>query len=204
MSNGQPFNLIGQVGDIYLAAVGTAFPAINVAPSGSWAYLGTAGALDVDDPGVHVIGAQTITDFTGAGSTVKRKVWRTMEQLTVTVAIADMTLETLRRAFNSNALTTVAAASGIPGSKAINIFQGPDVVTFAALIRTCSPYSGDANSFAQVEMPNAFNSAGFDIGFTKGKAAVATLTFEGLLDPNNPTGAGRYGRVAAYVAAALP
>jgi hypothetical protein len=203
MTNVAPFNLIGQVGDIYLAAVGTAFPAINAAPGGSWSYLGTAGSLDYDDDGVHIIGEQTISDFTGSGSTMKRKVWRTMERLTVTVKLVDMTLETLRRAFNNNAITTVTASSGIPGSKAINIYQGPDVATFAALIRTASPYSGDTGSFAQVELPNAFNAAGFDIAFVKGIAAGYTLTLEGMIDPANPSSAARAGRVAAYTAAAL-
>lgn len=203
MANIAPYNIIMSVGEVWVAPVGTAFPLVNVAtPSGPWALLGTAGNLDYDEDGIHIIGEQTINEFVGAGSTVARKVSRTLESMRITVKLVDMQLESLRRALNSNAITTVASSSGIPGSKAIYMYQGQDVNTVALLVRGQSPYSGDTNSFLHVEMPNAYNTSGFDLANQKGTAEGYTLDFRGLLDPSAPTGANRYGRIIAYTAAA--
>lgn len=202
MSNIAPFNIIMTVGEIWVAPVGTAFPLVSAAtPGGAWALLGTSGNLDYDEDGIHIIGEQTISEFVGAGSTVARKVSRTVEAIRVTAKLADMAVESLRRALNSNPITTVASSSGIPGSKAVPLYQGPDVNTVALLVRGQSPYSGDASSFLHVELPNAYNGAGFDIANQKGVAEGYTLDFKGLLDPNNPTGTNRYGRIIAYVSA---
>jgi hypothetical protein len=202
MTNNAPFNIIMAVGDIYLSPVGTAFPLVNAAPAGPWALLGTAGSLDYDDAGVSVAGTQTITGFTGSASTVMRKVSRTEESLEVTLTLMDMSLEYLRRAFNSAAITTVASSTGIPGSKSIPIYQGADVATFAALIRSYTPYSGDTSAFMQIELPNAYNSSGFQAVFVKGQAVGYSLTLTALLDPANPTTANRLGNIRAYTAAA--
>lgn len=206
MPNLAPFNILMQVGEIWVAPVGTAFPAINLAtPAGPWALLGNAGKLDYDTDAVHVIMEQTVDEWMGAGSTMARKAQRTAEAIRATVKLADMSFEALRYALNSNPITTVAAASGIPGSKALPFYQGPDVNNLAVLIRGFSPYSGDANSFSQVEMPNAYNAGGWDIGQVKGATPWAyTLDLKGLIDPANPSNALRAGRWIAYTAAALP
>jgi hypothetical protein len=111
-----------------------------------------------------------------------------------------MTLESLMRAFNNNAITANANGGGNPGRKAINIYQGADVNTMAVCIRAYSPYSGDANSFLQIELPNAYNQSGASVAFKKGNASGYTLTFEALTDPANPTGANRLGQIRAYTA----
>jgi hypothetical protein len=59
-------------------------PDVYVAtPAGPWAVLGTSGQLDYDDDGVVVTTNQSFGDFTGAGSTVKRKVSRLTERFQV-------------------------------------------------------------------------------------------------------------------------
>jgi hypothetical protein len=143
---------------------------------------------------------QSIQGFMGSGSTMDRKVARVSESIRATVKLADMSLESLSHALNENAITTVAAGAGTPGTKAINLYQGPDVATFACCIRGFSPYSGDADSFMQVEMPNAYNADGWDIAQQKGVAWAYTLNLRGLIDPNNPSSAARAGRIIAYSA----
>jgi hypothetical protein len=198
-----PFNILMTVGEIWVAPVGTAFPDVDEpTPGGAWALLGTSGNLDYDEDGIHVIGEQTITEFVGAGSTVARKISRTLESIRVTCKLVDMSLESVRRALNSNAITTVASSSGIPGSKAVPLYQGPGVNTLAVMVRGQSPYSGDADSYSQVELPNAYNAAGFDLANQKGVAMGYTLDFKGLLAPSDSTSALRYGQIISYVAAA--
>lgn len=201
-----PFNIVMQVGEIWVAPVGTTQPLVNLAtPAGPWTLLGTAGKLDYDTDAVHVIMEHTVEEWMGAGSTMARKAQRTAEAIRATVKLADMSFEALRYALNSNPITTVAAASGIPGSKALPFYQGSVVQTIAACIRGFSPYSGDTNSFSQVEIPNAYNAAGWDIGMLKGATPWAyTLDLRGMIDPANQSSALRAGRWIAYTAAALP
>lgn len=204
MPNLAPYNLIMQVAEIWVAPVGTVFPDIDDdTPDSPWALLGNAGRLDYDTDGVHIIMEQSIQGFMGSGSTMDRKVARVSEAVRATVKLADMSLETLSYALNGNSITTVAAGSGTPGTKAINLYQGPDVATFAACIRGYSPYSGDANSFGQFEIPNAYNADGWDIAQQKGVAWAYTLNLRGLIDPNNATSAGRAGRLITYSATPL-
>lgn len=204
MPNLAPYNLILQVAEIWVAPVGTAFPLVSVAtPSGPWALLGNAGRLDYDTDGVHIIMEQSVQGFMGSGSTMDRKVARVSEAVRATVKLADMSLEALSYALNGNAITTVAAGSGTAGTKAINLYQGPDVATFAACIRGYSPYSGDANSFSQFEMPNVCNADGWDIAQQKGVAWAYTLNLRGLIDPANPSNAARAGRLISYSATPL-
>lgn len=204
MPNLAPYNLILQVAEIWVAPVGTAFPSVALAtPAGPWALLGNAGRLDYDTDGVHVIMEHSTQGFMGSGSTMDRKVARVSESIRATVKLADMSLEALSYALNNNAITTVAAGSGTPGTKAINLYQGPDVATFACLIRGFTPYSGDATSFMHVEMPNVYNADGWDIAQQKGVAWAYTLNLRGLIDPANPSSANRAGRIIAYSATPL-
>jgi len=55
---------------IWLAPVGTAFPEIDAAPGVGWEKLGTEGDMNYDESGVSVSHAETVNDFTPAGSTM--------------------------------------------------------------------------------------------------------------------------------------
>jgi hypothetical protein len=202
MANFAPYNIIMSTATVYIAPVGTAMPDVYLAtPAGPWAVLGTSGQLDYDDDGVVLTTNQTFGDFTGAGSTIARKVSRLTEDFQVEVALVDMTLESLLRAFNNNAITSNASGGGNPGRKVINIYQGADVATMAICTRVYTPYIGDANAFFQIEQPNAYNAAGISAPFKKGDAAGYKLMFKSLIDPNNPTSANRLGQLRAYTSA---
>ena len=75
---------------------------------------------------------------------------RSEEDVTVEVILADMALEQVALALNSNTVTTTAAGTGTPGDKAIQLYRGPDVAQMALLARGPSPYF--ASGYAQFEL----------------------------------------------------
>lgn len=150
MANGTPFEIIMGPMELFTAPVGTAFPDVDEAPSVTWVKLGTSGKQNYKEDGVTITIAQTLAHFRGLGSTLPIKSIRSEEDITVSVILADLSLEQLRLALNSNAITTTAAGSGTPGDKAVELYRGPDVTQMALLARGPSPYL--ATGYGQFEL----------------------------------------------------
>jgi hypothetical protein len=203
MSNTAPFNILMAVGDVFIAPLGTAFPDPDEAPSGSWSKLGTLGVEDFTDDGVTITSEQEINEVYGAGSTVARKISRVTEGATVALTLMDMTLEQVRHALNENAITTTAAASGTPGTKSVKLYQGVDVSVYALLVRNHSPYSGDAGSYLQYQLPAVYQSGNPEVTFNKGEAAGIAMEWKTIRDPNASSITDSMGKIIAYTAAAL-
>lgn len=202
MANVTPFNIIMAPYTVYWAPVGTAYPSVDLTtPIAPWTLLGISGTEDYSD-GVTITHGQTIAEVRTAGATGPRKASRTEESLMVTITLIDMTIETYRLALNSNALTTTASGSGLPGRKEVNIYQGVDVTTLALLIRGPSPYSGDSSSFGQYQLPNCYQDGSPAVKYNKGVAAALALQFKLLNDPNAGAVSGRFGKFIAYTAVA--
>src|SRR4051794_8094622 len=123
---------------IYLAAIGTAFPLIDDEPADfapAWVKLGTEGSNNYDDSGVSVSHAETVSDFTPAGSTMPTKRFRTAESFEMKVNLVDLSPDVYAKVMNDAHVTDVAAGSGIAGESYFDLFRGDQVNSFAVIAR---------------------------------------------------------------------
>lgn len=194
-NNSQPYEIIAAPFNVYIAPVGTAFPLIDADPADPWALVGSSGVLNYGDEGVTVSHAQSITKFRSAGDAGSRKVFRTEEDLTVRLMLADLTLEQYRLALNSNILTTVPPG-GEAGYKKIGLSRGFAVATVALLVKGPSPYAADM--FMQYEIPRAAQSGNPEpVHAKKGSPAMLALAWDALVDTEADTPDEYFGRLIA-------
>jgi len=206
MPNQLPYQILMVPFEVWIAPVGTAYPAPNIyglAIPTPWTRFGTSGTEDMDDSGVEVAFTQKFGEFRGAGSTGIRKVTRTTEDMLIRFKLADVTLYQFRHALNENPMQITPASVGIPATEVVKLYQGVDVNNVALMIRGFSPRSGDANGFRQYQVPNCWQSGQPKMNHTKGKAADIDFEFTALADPFSATAADRFGKIVDYTSAAL-
>lgn len=191
----EPVEIIAAPLELYTAPVGTAFPDIDEAPGAGWEIVGASGKLNISDNGVTVNHEQDFSEFTPAGATTPRKVWRTKEALTISAELADVSSALYARLLNDATVTTVAAAAGVAGNKSLELFQGDQVETFAVLARGISP--ADPLMFAQYEVPRSYQAAGAKVTFNKGEPAMLSVEFTALSDDDGDFGVYRVGTAPA-------
>jgi hypothetical protein len=177
--NSAPFEIVCAPYTVYVAPIGSAMPAIDddeaaILATPDWNLLGTSGAKNYTDAGVAVTHGQTVSDFTPAGSTTPRKVWRTGETLTVGLTLADVSPEQYALVINNAAISTVAAGVGTAGEKHFQLMRGVQVSTHAILVRGISSVDEALN--AQYEIPCAYEAG--NPAPTYSKANPAELAVE--------------------------
>jgi len=197
----KPYEIVAAPFTLYIAPLGTAFPDIDEAPSGSWKKIGTSGDRSESEEGVTVAHSQEVSEVRTAGSTGPVKAFRTSEGLVISLTLLDISLEQYANALNGNAVSTTAAGVGSAGFKALSLYQGLDVTPLALLVRGVSAY-GDGWT-AQYEVPACFQSGAPELVFTKGEPAGLALEFTALEDPDAESAAARFGRLVMQHAAAL-
>lgn len=183
-----PFEILSAPLSLYLAPVGTAFPSVDT-PAGSfpgtWTTVGTniyGPSYDTDAAGITVTHNQTFATFTPVGTTAPIKMWRTDEQLTIAITLADVSPTMYAVSLNQVALTTVAATTAVAGTISMPLLQGLAVTNFALLARGLSAVN-DAFA-AQYQVPCVYQSANPAPVFKKGAPAELAITFATMLDPN--------------------
>lgn len=181
MPNTAPLHIIHGPMDIWLAAVGTAFPTTDGAPSGSWEKLSTNGSRDTSEDGVVITNQHTLVPVYTDGLTAPVKFFRTREGLVVAATIYDFSLEKYDTALNGNSVATTAAGSGTVGYKSIKLYRGADVAQYALLARGQSPYVATGN--AQFEVPIVVVSGEPKPVFKKGEPVATLLEFTAQADP---------------------
>lgn len=201
MSNAVPYEVIAAPYTVWFAPIGEAFPAVNAVPGGNWLKVGTNGDLNYMDDGVTIANPQSIEPWRSLGDTGPRKVFRTEEDLIISLVLADVSLEQYRHALNMNAVTTVAAGSGTAGYKKIGLSRGSDVAQRALLVRGPSPYGADM--FMQYEVPYAFQTGEPEVVYRKDVPAGLALEWTAIIDPAAVTPAERFGRLIAMNAEPL-
>lgn len=197
----EPFEIIGAPLTLYLAPVGTAYPALDEAPGAGWTKVGTNGDRNYGDDGVTVAHSQSLEQARPAGATGPVKAWRTEEDMVISVTLWDLTLEQYAIALNDAEIDTVAAGVGTIGTKTIGLSQGQEVATYALLARGVSPY-GDFP--AQYEVPRVYQSGNPEPAYVKGQPAGLALEFTALEDLEAESDAERFGRLVMQHLAALP
>lgn len=185
----EPFAIVVGVGDIYLAPVGEAFPAIDAAPGGNWAHMGST-----DDDGVTVTHQRSLTLHTKGNSFLPQKATIESAGEEITCNLCELSVERYAKLLNDAAVTTVAAGAGTAGYKRFDI--APAIAQFALLVRGPSPVM---NGYAQYEYPRVTPTGDVEVKYAKEKSLLP-CTFMAWEDLSNP---GRFGQFRAQTAVAV-
>jgi hypothetical protein len=187
------YELVTGVGELYVAPVGTVFPAVNASPASPWRLLGDT------DGGVSFIPDDKVEKIHTDQRTGVVKKTRTEEEPKVKTKFVVHTLENLADFFGLT-LTDTAPGSGTIGTREIQLYRGSEVKEFALLFRGSSPY-GDYPAQYQLKR-GSFDDIG-DIVYDKKGTALIPVTFGAMEDLNAATEAERFGKLIAQDAAAL-
>jgi hypothetical protein len=187
----EPFDIIVGVGNVYIAAVGTAFPDTDETPTSSWTYLGAT-----DDDGVTVNHVRERDLHYKGTSALPQKATLNTAREEISFNLCEITPERYAAVLDNMSVVTVAAGSGTPGTRYFNI--EPTDVQFALLLRGPSPLS---NAYAQYEYVRVTPVDGSELQLQKGDKTVLSVMFQAL---ESTTNAGRFGTYRAQAAAALP
>lgn len=137
-----PFEIISAPLTVWIAPVGTAFPTIAAAPGAGWTRVGTNGDRSYENGGVTVTHSKTYEKIRTAGASGPVKANLSEEDLMFGLTLLDITLEQYQLALNGNTITTVAPASGQPGTKRIGLSESVGrTKEYALLARGLSPYN---------------------------------------------------------------
>lgn len=197
----RPFEVVAQPFTIWTAPVGTAFPAVDAAPSGSWSKVGTSGDLNITEDGVTITHNQTVEMWRALGSTGPRKAFRTEEELHIAFVLADISLEQYAKALNGNNVTTTPPDVDSGGFKSVGMSRGLEVQQVALLCRGENGPYGDGWPM-QYEVPVAVQIGEPEVVYVKGEPAGLALEFAALEDPDAATAHERFGRIVAQNAEA--
>lgn len=205
MPNTSPYEIIAAPFDVYRAVTGTAFPLVNATPAAAWKLVGSNGSLNYDEAGITIDHGQDFQEFRALGDAGVRKMFRTAEKLSIKLKLFDITLEQYAAALNDNAVTTVAAASGVPGTKKLGLSRGFSVATMALMIRgNVTPYGGTSAWNMQYEIPIAAQVGSPTVIYNKSMPVGLELEWMVLVDPSAATADERFGRIVTQTATALP
>jgi hypothetical protein len=177
-NNDSPYELIADVITAWIAAAGTARPAVDAAATG-WTKVGTSGPLNYGPAGITTEHPQEVKKWKSLGSPTPIKAFRTEDGFLASWMLHDMTLEQLALVFNSNAVTTTPASSGVAGVKTIDLSRGFVVQTKALLLRGVSSY-GDY--VGQLWIPKCIITSSPKITHSPEEPAGVEIKFEGLYD----------------------
>jgi hypothetical protein len=186
------YEVLTGVGNLYLATVGTAFPAVNEAPGAGWTALGET------DGGVTVTPKQKIDKHRVDQRTGAVAASRSEEDLTIETSLALATLENLAKALGG-AVTDTAPGVATIGYRTLNLYRGTSVTEYALLFRGNSPY-GAYNS--QFEVPRVYVDGDIGMEYTKDGKVLVPVTFEALENLSASTAGERFGKLVAQDAAA--
>lgn len=189
MLNATPFEVIAAPYTLWIAPVGTPFPAIDEEPNSSdWTLVGSSGNLNYDESGVKVEHKQSMAFWRSLGDSGSRKVFRSTEDLVISLELVDVTLAQYSLAINGNDVTT-----SVGGQKSMGLSRGLVVDTRALLLRGPSPEMADGAS--QFEVPIAVQTGNPAPVFKRDEPAMLALEWTALVDPDAADPAERFGRI---------
>ncbi len=181
MLNATPYEVIAAPFTLWVAPVGTQFPAVDEEPNSSdWTLVGSAGPLNYDEAGITLQQPQSIAFWRSLGDSGSRKAFRSSEDLKIGLMIVDLTLEQYALALNGNAVTATPASTGVPGTKKIGLSRGFTVDTRALLLRGPSPEM--ANGAMQYECPRAAQTGSPAPVLVRDKPAALAVEWTAMID----------------------
>jgi len=201
MRNALPLEVIAAPFTMWVAPVGTVFPAVDEDPDTTdWTLVGSAGPLNYDEAGVNVDQPQSMAFWRSLGDAGSRKVFRSTEDFKMALMLVDVTLEQYSFAINGNTVTTTPAGVGTPGTKKIGLSRGFVVDTRAVLLRGPSPEMEDGAM--QYECPRAAQTGEPKPVFTKDKPAMLAIEWTALVDTDATDPSEYFGRIVVQTAVA--
>ncbi len=189
----EPYEIMTGVGRLYIADVGTAFPAVTATPGAGWRDLG------LTQDGVTVTMEQEIEQIFVDQENGPVKEGRTQETMMIATALAEATLENLADILGQT-VTTVAPGAGTIGTKEVLLRRGATIATFALLFRGESAYG---NWPAQYEVPRGYFGGNLEMEDTKDGNRKYNIEFVATVNKNGATDVEKYGRLVMQSAAAL-
>lgn len=173
-ANVQPYEIVAGPAKVYVAAVGTPFPAID-SVYGVDVDFGTATwkSLGHTDGGVQASHAQTIVPLRTDQVTAPVKMVRSEEDLEITFSLAELKIQNYATVLNQ----AIAGATVDGNSKKINLYRGGSgVETFALLVRG-DQLSPEGPYNLQYEVPNAYQGGAPQTAYTKDAKALLACAF---------------------------
>lgn len=190
MPNVTPYDIVVGPGTIYVAALDTAFPAIDATPSASWTSLGET------EGGVQITPSRETKKITTDQVFAPKKTIIIGRGLTIKFTLAQMTLEHLTKVLDDVAVTAVPNGAGVAGYKYMDLKADQTIPQYAMLIRVPSPY---ADGYMQYELPSVQPGGEMESSYVKDDKAMLPTTWEANEDPNR---SGYFGKIRAFTAAA--
>lgn len=191
----EPFAMVVSPGQVYLAPVGTTFPAVDAVPATPWGLLGTYGNRNHSETGIKIVHEKKMTEHFVSGSTGAQKATVQQERLTVAGELEDLTVEQYTKLLNGVAVQDIAELAGVAGYRQVNLRQGFDPAEFAVLIRLDSPYGQGMK--AQYQIPRVYQSANPSPALSKAGPAMLQFEFSALEDLSATSADERFGKFIA-------
>lgn len=189
----EPYEIMTGVGRLYIAAVGTPFPALDEEPGADWRDLG------LTQDGVTITMEQEIAQIFVDQENGPVKESRTQETMTIATSLAEATLENLADILGQDVIT-VAPGAGTIGTKEVILRRGAAIKTFALLFRGESAYG---NWPAQYEIPRGYFGGNLEMEDTKDGNRKYNIEFVATVNKSGTTDAEKYGRLVMQSAEAL-
>ena len=188
---------------VWIAPVGTPFPALGGAPGEAWVLLGANGSRSFSGSGVSLIHQRTFSSPPPpAGQTSSNVSTIETDDLRIRVELLDLTLEQYSLVLGSNGISMVARMPGVPGTRTVGLsVPGRVAQEFALLARGPSPYLDD--HLSQYEVPRCTEVGSPQIVRRKGVPAGLSIEFKALPDPAATSEAERFGRLTAQDSTAV-
>jgi hypothetical protein len=197
--NEAPFEVMYGPCEVYVnAAADTAIPVLGAVVSTAalgtgWVLLGKAGIDNMPDGGLTFAGSTTYATWTPISRVLPTKVRRTAQEMHVTFALADFTVENMGIICDDDGdlLDDNAAAPTTVGYREIRLELAPNVQEYSLLVRfNQSPYAlGSAFTAvwrSQVYFPRAYNTGNWSLQFQKGgDPAMTAYDFMPLSDASS-------------------
>jgi hypothetical protein len=187
------YELLTGVGRLYVAPVGTAFPALSATPAGSWVDVGET------RDGVTITHEQTIEEAQCDQILGPLKAFRTDEALGVQTNLVCANLERMADLLGATVADT-PPGSGTIGSREVHLHCGDTVKEYALLFRGDSPYGAYP---AQYEVPRGYFRDAMTLNHRKGETVTLPANFRALVDLTASNDEDRFGRLVAQDATAL-
>jgi hypothetical protein len=190
-ANVAPFNQLVGALKVYIAPVGTAAPAVNAAPSGSWALLGPT------DGGQQIAHMGALTYFRDDDHQGPVKAVRPEEDVRVSMTVVGLTLENYAAVLHT--ATNVDTDVGPPAIKSMPLKRGAGPTQYALLLRgtALSPYGAFPGQYI---IPKGVFDGEPEPAFTKDSRAGLSVEFRALEDDTQAEAADSLGYLEVQTA----
>jgi hypothetical protein len=160
-------------GTVWVAPVGTAFPLVSDVPAAAWFRIGTDGDKSYSEDGITVRRTVSVTEIGALGTTLKRKAVISEAGWDVEFSVQDMAPAHVLLALGGleTDVTTVAAASSIPGTDTIVVPTSPVPIRKAVMVRINGSPAGP-EFVTQFEIQDAMQAGGGEATLSKNGAMM--------------------------------